>query len=273
MTTKFCVVRYLPHPLSGEMINVGLIAWGDGKIVTQFMKDWRRIKTFGHEDISFLQDFVGQIETSTSPNQLSPTVGPGQIDTKRLEELVANWSNSIQFSEPRTSLKSPEDVLREVGSIYLPGMPHRQQRSRTRRTAARLALNSVSQVLIEERGPLSEDLVKKHHGIRGKFDEHQFDVAVANGRTFLAAQGLSFEKSFSREIQKDVDATAWAIDDIRKIQRTMPVAVLALPPRDSSKHFDQAKKTFRGLRADMVLESQMDAWVKRALKAVPARAR
>src|SRR5712664_3430633 len=217
MITKFCVVRYLPHPLSGEMMNIGIIAWGEGKIATHFMKDWRRIRTFGHEDISFLQDFVG-----------------------------------------------------EVSSIYLPGLPHRQRRSRTRLTAARLALNSVSQVLLQERGPLSEGLIKKQHSIRGKFDEHQFDVVVANGRPFFAAQGLSFERSFSRAIQKDVDATAWAIDDVRKIQRTLPVAVLASPPADSSKYFDRARKTFQGLKAEMVLEDRMDAWVKRALKTVPA---
>jgi len=269
MITKYCVVRYLPHPLSGEMMNVGIIAWSEGKIATHFMKDWRRLKTFGHEDISFLQNFVEQIEASTSLDQKLPTLGPGQLDTKRLEELVANWGNSIQFSEPRTSLQPPEDVLREVISIYLPVLPHRAQRVRSRRTAARLALNSISQVLLEERGPLSEGLIKKQHGIRGKFDEHQFDVVVANGRPFFAAQGLSFEKSFSRAVQKDVDATAWAIDDIRKIQLALPVAVLALPPRDSSKHFDRARKTFQGLKAEMVSEAQMDTWVKRALKSVP----
>jgi len=125
-------------------------------------------------------------------------------------------------------------------------------------------------VLLQERGPLSEGLIKKQHSIRGKFDEHQFDVVVANGRPFFAAQGLSFERSFSRAIQKDVDATAWAIDDVRKIQRTLPVAVLALPPADSSKYFDRARKTFQGLKAEMVLEDRMDAWVKRALKTVPA---
>src|SRR5260370_37888151 len=192
MITKYCVVRYLPHPLSGEMMNVGIIVWGEGKIVTHFMKDWRRIKTFGREDISFLRDFVEQIETSTSLEQKLPTLGPGQLDVRRLEELVANWGNSIQFSEPRTSLQPPEDVLREIGSIYLPGLPHRRQHGRNRLTAARVALDCISHVLLEERGPLSEGLIKRQHGIRGKFDEHRFDVAVANGRTFLAAQGLSF---------------------------------------------------------------------------------
>ena len=131
-----------------------------------------------------------------------------------------------------------------------------------------LALHSVSQVLLYERGPEAGNLIKRQHGIQGKIDEHLFDVVVANGRPFFAAQGLSFEKSFTRTTQKDVDATAWAIDDVKKAHRHLPVAVLALAPKRYAP-VERARKIFEALEADMISENQMDRWVKQTIKTLP----
>lgn len=270
MVTKYSVVRYLPNPLSGEMINVGVIAWGEGKIAARFAKDWRRAKAFGREDISFLRDFVEQVEASAQMQQQQLlTFGSVPVDAKQLEQIVKDWGNSIQFSELRTSLRPPEEVIREVSSIYLPELPHHSQPGRTRRAAAILALRRISQVLIDVRGPRASDLIKKEHAIQGKVDEHLFDVVVANGHPFLAAQGLSFEKSFIRTVQKDVDATAWAVDDVRKAHKNLPMAILALTPGGPCPPVERARKIFRALGADMISERQMDGWVKKRIKVLP----
>jgi hypothetical protein len=269
MVTKYSVVRYLPNPLSGETINVGVIAWGEGKIAARFAKDWRRAKAFGREDISFLRDFVEQVEASTQGQQKLLAIGPSLIDAKQLEQIAKDWGNSIQFSELRASLRSPEEVISEISSIYLPQLPHYLQTGRTRRAAAMLALHLVSKVLLHERGPQASGLIKKEYAIRGKIDEHLFDVVVANGSPFIAAQGLSFEKSFTRTVQKDVDATAWAIDDVRKAHRHLPVAILALTPTEPYPSVERARKIFRALEADMVSEKQMDRWVKQRIRTLP----
>lgn len=82
---------------------------------------------------------------------------------------------------------------------------------------------------------------------------------------FFAAQGLSFEKSFSVDVQKDVDATAWAINDIRNTpaHRLLPVAILALPPGSDSQPFVRAKKVFRSLKAEMISGTEVGNWVKK----------
>lgn len=270
MITKYSVVRYLPHPLSGEMINIGVVAWSDNQIEAQFVKNWARARAFGREDVSFLRDFVEQVDTAAR-GQGQLLTGLAALDAKQLERIAKDWSNSIQFSEVRTSLRAPKEVIEEVSSIYLPELPHPSQKGRSRHVAAMLAWHSVSQVLIDERGPDVSELIRKQYGVRGKFDEHLFDVVVANGRPFLAAQGLSFEKSFTRTVQKDVDATAWAIDDVRKLHRSLPMAVLALAPA-SSAPVQKAKKLFQALNADMVSEIQIDQWVRRKMKAIPATA-
>ena len=165
---------------------------------------------------------------------------------------------------------SPEDVIREVSPIYLPELPHRIQTRRSRRIAALLAFHSISDAIIKSRGAKAENLVKKQRGIKGRSHEHFFDVVVENGRPYLAAQGLSFETLFSGAIQKDVDATAWAIDDIRKTHHAMPVAVLALMSSGQSVPFERAKKIFRSLKADLVPEGQFDGWTKKAIKSLPS---
>lgn len=271
MITKYSVIRYLPRPLSGEAINIGVVAWTDSRIVTKFVDNWHRVRTFGRENIEHLREFAHTLEKSASSQQNIFGVALDSVDTSKLEQIVINWGRSIGFSEPRVSLKSPEEALHEVTSIYLLES-QRRHRARDRRTAAALAAQTVSSVLTDWRGPDAADLVKKQASIHGKIEKHIFDVVVQNGHPFFAAQGLSFEKSTTVDVQKDVDATAWAIDDIRKSSslRALPVAVLALPPSGPSPAYASAKKIFRALDAEMTSENGMEAWVKRTMKVLPA---
>lgn len=271
MITKYSVVRYVPRPLSGEAINIGVVAWSEGKIVVKFVDNWQRVRTFGRENIDYLRDFAQTLETSASSQATIFGLTPGTVDAAKLEHIVATWGRSIDFSEPKVSLKSPEEAIREVTFIYLLESQHRR-RARDRRTAAALALQTVSDVLTSERGPDAVDLIKKQRSIRGKIEQHIFDVVVENGHPFFAAQGLSFEKSSTVDVQKDVDATAWAIDDIRDSAdyKSLPVAVLALPPSGRSSAYTSAKKIFRALDVQMIAESGMQPWVRKTMKVLPA---
>jgi hypothetical protein len=185
MVTKYCVIRYLPHPLSGEMINIGVVVWRDGEIASQFTRNWNRARAFGREDISFLRDFVTQVEASAhGQGQLLP-VGSQSLDAEQLEKITHDWSNSIQFSELRSSLRSPQEVIDEVSSIYLPELPiHSQQKGRTRHVAAMMALQRVSQVVIGERGPQASELVKREHIVKGKFDDISLTWSLRMGGHF-----------------------------------------------------------------------------------------
>jgi hypothetical protein len=270
MITKYSVVRYEPRPLSGEAINIGVIAWTERKIVTRFVDDWRRIRAFGRENIDFLREFAHKLEGSASSQQKLFGLEPESLNVHELETVVESWSRSISFSEPRASMKSPEEALHEVTSIYLLGSQHRP-RARDRRTAAMIAIRSVSTVLAHLRGSEAVDLIKKQSSISGKIEKHIFDVVVENGRPYFAAQGLSFEKSGILEVQKDVDATAWAIDDVRKspATRDLPVAVLALPPSGRFQPYMSARRIFRALDVRLISESGMRDWVKKTIRVLP----
>lgn len=269
MVTKYAVVQYLPRPLSDEKINVGVVAWREGQIAARFVQNWRRVRAFGREDVEFLRDFASRIISAAGETGALPGFDPDAINETRLEKIIGSWTRSIQFSEPKSSLKSPSEVLDEISSIFLLDLPKRIKHTRSRREAAALAVQKVFEVLKERN--IDSEMLKRHNKISGHLADHIFDVVVGNGTPFFAAQGLSFEGTDSANLQRDVDATAWAVDDVRRENRQLPLAVLALPPRNESKAFDRAEKIFKGLDADLVLEAQMGAWATRNANAIPKR--
>ena len=275
MISRYTVVHYLPHPLSGERINVGVIAWGSGLLAARFINNWRRVRAFGHEDVEFLQDFIRNVERSVSNLRELPGLDAPVIDENRLKQIIGNWTHSIQFSEPRSSIdKTPELLIEEIAPIYLTEPLQATSRAQRRRAAAAIAAQKVFEVVEAQRGAFANELVKKSYPLQGKLDEHTFDVVVTNGRPYLAVQGLSFEVASSPGMRREIDATAWAIDDVKRENKKFPLAVLMLPPDDAgggdSDIFLRAKKVFKGLHADVVeSDRQIGSWVKRRVRALP----
>jgi len=274
MTTRYTVVQYYPNPLSGERINVGLIVWGQGRIACRFVRDWQRVRAFGHEDTKFIRDFARSIEGAASTMPELPGVLDNKINQAELEKIIGTWINSIQFSEPRSSLLPFEKLMDEIASTFLRETKRQHNRGRDRRVAASIAAQSISSVLQQKYFEVDVDqLVKRNHPIKGKFDQHEFDVAVANGKPFLAVQALSFEIGDRHVLQREVDATAWAIDDVKSRQKEISLAVIALPPLkgkgDNTEMFERAQRIFNGLKAPIKRENELDQWAKKAVNKIP----
>lgn len=266
MITHYTVVHYLPRPLSGERINVGVIAWSGDRIAARFLGDWRRVRTFGAEDIDFLRDFARRVEESAETALSLPGITAGKLDEAQLRKFIGSWVNSIQFSEPGSSVKSPSEVVEEVAPIFLRKPQRRGRRPRNRRFAAMFAVQTISAAVrqVTQRSP--QEFVHRNQLLRGKLDEHQFDVVVSNGGPLFAAQGLSFELPDTATLSRELEATAWAIDDVRKGKPKLPLGVVALPPRGKSILFKRATKIFAGLGADLMTDRDLDKWAKQVAK-------
>jgi hypothetical protein len=113
-------------------------------------------------------------------------------------------------------------------------------------------------------GGLAKEVVRDKFRVTGKLDSHEFDVALANGRPMLAAHALSFEVPPSKELEKAIHATAWAVEDIRADRPELSLAVIVLPPKEKSVLFDRAMHTFDALGAELVREDQLDRWCEHA---------
>ncbi|WP_404788909.1 hypothetical protein [Altericista sp. CCNU0014] len=101
---------------------------------------------------------------------------------------------------------------------------------RDRQAAAKVATSSVRQVFTTKFGKAkAKQFVKAGVSLKGSHKEHQFDVAVANGRPYLAAHGISFEVHTPESIQA---AIAWINIEVKQVDRLFTLVILTLPPSD-----------------------------------------
>jgi hypothetical protein len=102
-----------------------------------------------------------------------------------------------------------------------------------------------------------EDVIRSDPQVRGEFEEHRFDFALSNGELRQVVQTLSFEASDKDTLKTEVDAVAWAIDDVRRARGQVPISVVTI---GDSKILDAAERVYTGLDASVIREPEIPAW-------------
>jgi len=268
----YSIIQYVPDPTRNERMNVGVVVTDEVGAVgrAKFVRDWGRARLFGKEDVSFLRDFAHALSQELQA-QLPLLSSVTRWDLGHLQKFSLEWRNSIQISEPRASTLNPERLLEDVYEKFVKELPPRRHAFRDKRAAAGLARTAIKRAVEDRYGkPQSASLVKSHVWINGNLDEHEFDVVIQNHIPLVAARGLSFEVPESPELERDVDALAWAIDDIRRTSDKPKLGVIALPPTDKNREYERARKIYEGLKAEFVRVDEVDEWAKITVGQLPA---
>ena len=257
MVSRYTVVQYVPDPVADERMNIGVIAYDEHGVHSRFLSRWDRVESFGGEDVSFLKDFAAEVARSGSAGQLPLAMGRRTIDASIIEKIVVNWRNSIQLTDPRSATIRAEDLLRSVSDRFLRAPAPRKPRVADRRRAAKLGFEALrKQVPLES--------IERGERLPGRYTTHEFEIVVRNGSVVEAARALSFEVSEAKVLQDQIDAAAWAIEDLRGVsgeQGELPeLSVLAIPPRTSSKTYNSARDLLTTLGAKVVLPDTMESW-------------
>ncbi|NJN21927.1 MAG: DUF3037 domain-containing protein [Leptolyngbya sp. RL_3_1] len=272
MVSRYSVIQYVPNPITDERINVGVLAFDDETVQVHFLSSWERVRCFGQrEDIAILKEFAQQMEEVAGSGLLFP--GDQSGPTPKHERLLAvadGWRNSVQFTAPRGSLESVDDLLETMVQTYLLETNQRPK-PRDRQFAARLATTHVRNLLKQQFGKDAvKELLRTNYELSGHHKNHKFDVTVANGKPFFAAHGISFEVQTSEAV---MDSLAWMIVDVKESMPELPLAVVALPPRpDVSDHrrlmklYDSTTETYQDLGAKVLDETGMDTWVSQQIE-------
>lgn len=270
MTSKYTVVQYVPNPTADERMNFGVIAWDRERARSRFVTDWRRLRFFGGENIKFLREFAERIDDLTAAQLPLPNVFPEDtLDSERLQKFIGTWSHSIQFTQARGSLKNADALLDEAASTFLRPIAVRHTRGHDRRAAARDAYQGVFKVIHRRLPNKAQELVRQKEIVQGKYDKHKVDVALLNGRLYGAVQALSFEIHDSELLDREIDSTAWSIDDMRKRFRRMPIAVYVLRPRtnEGAQKYAGAKTMFREIGASVIENrGDMETWTEEKVR-------
>ena len=274
MTAQYTVVQYVPDPVAEERINVGVITWNKRCIRSRFLSNWARVRSFGGEDIGFLKDFVKSLSEKASGQMDLPEAGGGEnLDVPHLEKIVREWGRSIQFSEPRGSLKDAEALLDDMTPLFLREPVRRRPQPRTRATAAKIAATIMLDVVRKMAPEQAEELVKKNGTVDGEIEPHRFDVVLENGSLLAAVHTISFEINEGEHLEKELVTTKWTLSDVRKKHKDLPMAVFVLPPTANASQgtYRDAKRVFKALDATvMASERSMGTWAKQRARSLDA---
>jgi Protein of unknown function (DUF3037) len=273
MPSKFIIFQYVPNPLADERINIGLIAFNDKVVKPKFLHNWERVQKFNLGDINFLKDFAAQ--ASQQLPEILASQGSNKVSIyDQLGQMSKIYTNTIQITEPRASLKDVDELANEIYARFLvePTRPV-HSRFRNRQDAKRLTTkefrNALKKYEIEAR-----DYLKTSYSISGIRGQHDFDAVVANGSPYFAAHGISFEVHEPKTL---LDAVAWRVEDIKASNRDFPIAIVMLPPVQEIPDYDNLQsayqdtsRVYKDLGADILLEDEVSKWVNQHINLIPS---
>ena len=267
MSSRYSIIQYVPNPIADERINIGIVAFNDRLVKARFIKSWKRIRCFAsnEKDIDYLQEFQTKVEKLASLGLLfTDNVTDRDNNLTRLTKISESWGNSIQLTTPKGSLEDPETLLTQISKdLLIEPYAAKTSASRDRQAAVRLVRSKVKKVL-DKFGKEAKEYYKKDHLLKGSLGNNKFDVAVANGKTFFAAQSISFEVQTS---EQTIASTSWIVSDVKKIQPNTPLGVVVLLPHQESPHFERVQKIYQDARkkfvflgAEIVEEKDIESW-------------
>lgn len=267
MPARYALVHFVPDPVRGERLNIGVIAWGPTEVRCKFASDWRRVRAVSGGDISYLRQFVSDFHrrlASPDGDNILTVSGVQEPCVKDLEKMVARWSGNIQFSDVRGSLKSASEVVSELAAIFLP--PDKMNiRRETRKSAVAVAAQSIRSAVTKKlKVEETDKYVFTKRRVDGRFDQHEVDVVVANGALIAGVQAISFRVADTSKLEKDIDSLAWSFDDIARRSKNMKLGLFVLPPKSKDDpQYRRAKRLFPEMKVEFLEGARLDAWALR----------
>jgi hypothetical protein len=268
---RFSVVRYVPDPIRDERINIGVVVVIGDAVEARFLQPNQsvRLKRFrGGGDFRFLRALERRINRAAEDGQLQLDLDSAIWTPSTLRAAVREWGGVIQFAPLRGGIvregEPPIDALFERYVVVPKVASSRQDRQTLRARVGRTLRRVVS-----EKYPRrdSSKWVQRDRYVGGRLEDHQFDYVVGNGRPLHLVQTFSFDVDASDQLRKEIDATAWAITDLRRVAR-VPVSVVTVGQKQSEL-IDVADAVFNSLGADFVEEPMYEAWANRLAARLP----
>lgn len=279
MPAYYTVVQYVPDPIAGERINVGVIVFGAGRIQSRFLQNWERVRRFADEDIEYVREFADWVDraaahrgsvASTAPLPGFPV--PVKLDEETIRAIADEWSNSIQLTVPQPSLEHPDVLLSRVAQAYLREPVTRPRLYRDRQAAARFTVATAKRAVRERLGiAWADKVVHSHYAIRGKLVPFiRVDMALANGQILAASQALSFETTDVRALERQISEAVYTLRDIGELRNEIRRDLLVFPPNPELPKWRELDDKFRNLPkmcleigAGLVVEEEAPDWANR----------
>jgi hypothetical protein len=276
----YSIVKYVPSAGRDEQMNVGLVlaARSPQFFRARFLhkSQTARLKSLGgSEDFSFLDGLALELKQSAAgSSQLSlPRLFVKHWDLGVLETAVRDWKNTIQFSPLRAiEGEDPDQLLDDLYQRYVASpRPAKRRGFRDKRwikAKVGKTLREAARRLHPDRDVSS--LIHRSQRAVGEFEEHRFDYGISNGKLLQLVQTFSFETPESTQLRTELDATAWAVEDLHRSNADIPVSVVTVG-ETQAKLLEESVRMYRGIGAEVVRENDFDNFAQ-SMSSVIARA-
>lgn len=256
MGSHYTILQYVPNSMSGERLNVGVIAFDEESVHCRTLHNWRRVSSFGGAEVKALRALVEEFT--------SQDLTPSQV-----RDAAESWMESLRLTAPRASVAPVDRLVDQMADLMLVDIAP-QKRQYTKLTVVRFGRAALERA-VQTKTDRTDLTVELSHPVPGLRVNHDVDLAVQNGRVLLVAQAVSFAQKSSKSIQRDVDATAWVLEDLGKSQTPPDLAVLVAPPLGGSNTaYEASRKLFRELQASVIPQAGIDTWANGAVAALKA---
>ncbi len=255
MPANYSVVQYVPDAVRGEAVNIGVVSFDQDAVESVFLQHWQRVTAFSSQNISFFRELAGEAR---------------RWDVATVQRLAQSWTGSVRLTAPQASLLDRHELLTDAAARYLVDIASAQRGYRSRETVVQMLKTEVRQRLVDRLGAYGRLLLRgKDYQVHGRHMAYYFDVSVGNGHPLFAGQGISFEAPSGPKLNREISATAWLVEDVKREYPDLPIGVITLPPKHDQPFYDKALRTLKDVGAEVVPEHELTKWADRMVALVP----
>jgi hypothetical protein len=266
----YSVVRYVPHPASGEFVNVGVIAGSDetGDWSLRESGNKRRARLFGPlASLTAVDAFMNEVGSRIDRFSL---MQGGEVSEAWLEDLHRRHRNVVQLSSPTPIIaESAEEALDSIfGEVVVEG--DAAEGGTVRGYATRLRLFSELKSSYRQQ-QIPPRLIREKALVSVGGLKTPMDFVIGNGAAVQLAHTWSFQLQSIGEVVRDVKSWAFTVERLLErggrtldepaadVPSSVDVQVVLAPPRtnEQEKAYAEAQKVFSALNVDTVAEDDV----------------
>ena len=246
MRYLYSVVRFVPDPIRGEFVNVGIIVGCDESSEWEIrtVENHRRARSLDDKGLLSLvwdpiEEIGRRIDEYAEDVQISLFDKDERVSERWLMQLSEESRNLVQFSTPAPIVAEDIDqALRILLGQFIVEPEPRRYPVMTKHKALAATRKAYTKAGLKLREHFNEG-----PNVNGRYHQERFDFIVMNGQAVQLTQTWSFQVASQNELAENIKAWSWTVKDIRdhggsaetktrkiEVPRDVDIEVVYVPP-------------------------------------------
>jgi hypothetical protein len=268
MRYDYWVIRYVPDPIRGEFVNIGVIAGRDDDWSFRRVNNLRRAARLGGTAAltsSFLRRIEEAIDSGLDSVEASLSRVSSGFSRGEAEDLRIRMNNIVQLSEPRPVLAATSEEAADMAYELMvvdsdAGISHRSRTRVVHRLRDAFELNSE----------LVQHVARFQIAAVGS-QETSVDFAIRDGVVHQMSQVWAFDVKNTRHLQTQIQAWNYLLGLLRdeggRLASKSGHDVVAIPPRVDVNAVFTPPNTAAG---EAQFEIAQEGWERLGVQVIPA---